>query len=249
MPTSPRPAYGDSLAAAQRLAAAVDALIADAVGGDARRRPRRAGSTARVPYQQTEVYRFGNADRRRLGGQGERLAARRGPDRLCRRELRRRHRREPLRGAERHRQPDASRSSGGEIDATDDHAGAARGHAAGGRRDRGERRHRLSRHRVPALGPGPQRHRARRRQPALDRLRRGRRLHRRQLRPPRRPTSKAATDLLVSDLEWMVGQWAEGGDGAQGGDRRTPTPASSRSSPAWAASPTASRPASACSSA
>jgi len=44
-------------------------------------------------------------DRRRLGGPGERLAARRGPDRLCRRQLRRRVRREPPVHRQRDRQP------------------------------------------------------------------------------------------------------------------------------------------------
>ena len=52
-------AYADSLATAQELQAAVEALIADpseATLADARS----AWKAARVPYQQTEVYRFGN---------------------------------------------------------------------------------------------------------------------------------------------------------------------------------------------
>nr|WP_233501182.1 imelysin family protein [Thalassococcus profundi] len=52
-------AYADSLATAQELQAAVEALIADpseATLTDARA----AWKAARVPYQQTEVYRFGN---------------------------------------------------------------------------------------------------------------------------------------------------------------------------------------------
>ena len=53
-------AYGDSLAAAERLSAAVDALIAEpsAAALDA---AKARWIEARVPYQQTEVFRFGNA--------------------------------------------------------------------------------------------------------------------------------------------------------------------------------------------
>ncbi|WP_050604712.1 imelysin family protein [Ruegeria sp. 6PALISEP08] len=52
--------FEDSLIAAQRLQAAVDALIADP--SDATLTAARAAwIAARVPYQQTEVYRFGNA--------------------------------------------------------------------------------------------------------------------------------------------------------------------------------------------
>ena len=40
---------------------------------------------------------------------------------------------------------------------------------------------------------------------------------------------KAATDLLISDLEWIVAQWGEGGEARRGGDRATRTQASSRS--------------------
>ena len=51
--------YGDSLAAAERLWAAVDALIA-APSAEAMQAARAAWLAARVPYQQTEVFRFGN---------------------------------------------------------------------------------------------------------------------------------------------------------------------------------------------
>ncbi len=78
-------AYEDSLTASPRTCDdAIDALVAEpdrAQPGRAREAWRRP----RVPYQQTEAFRFGNPHRRRLGGQGQRLAARRGPDRLCRR--------------------------------------------------------------------------------------------------------------------------------------------------------------------
>ncbi|MEL7256731.1 MAG: imelysin family protein [Pseudomonadota bacterium] len=52
--------YEDSLVTAQRLQTAVDALIADP-SAEALQTAKNAWLAARVPYQQTEVYRFGNA--------------------------------------------------------------------------------------------------------------------------------------------------------------------------------------------
>ncbi|MEM1360295.1 MAG: imelysin family protein [Pseudomonadota bacterium] len=52
--------YADSLAAAEKLQAAVDALIASP-SAEALQAAKEAWLAARVPYQQTEVYRFGNA--------------------------------------------------------------------------------------------------------------------------------------------------------------------------------------------
>jgi len=52
--------YGDSLITAQRLQAAVNTLIADP-SADTLTAARAAWLAARVPYQQTEVFRFGNA--------------------------------------------------------------------------------------------------------------------------------------------------------------------------------------------
>jgi putative iron-regulated protein len=52
--------YSDSLASAERLKAAVDALVATP-SAEALERAKAAWIAARVPYQQTEVYRFGNA--------------------------------------------------------------------------------------------------------------------------------------------------------------------------------------------
>ncbi|WP_316858491.1 imelysin family protein [uncultured Cohaesibacter sp.] len=52
--------YSDSLITARALQGAVDALIADP-SAKALEAARKAWLTARVPYQQTEVYRFGNA--------------------------------------------------------------------------------------------------------------------------------------------------------------------------------------------
>ncbi len=52
--------YADSLVTAQRLQAAVDALIAEP-SAEALQAAKDAWLAARVPYQQTEVFRFGNA--------------------------------------------------------------------------------------------------------------------------------------------------------------------------------------------
>ena len=52
-------AYGDSAATAKRLQLAVDALIADP-SPEALEAAKAAWKEARVPYQQTEVFRFGN---------------------------------------------------------------------------------------------------------------------------------------------------------------------------------------------
>ncbi|MCV6597003.1 MAG: peptidase [Mangrovicoccus sp.] len=52
--------YGDSLATAQTLQTAVEALIAEP-SAEALQAAKTAWLAARVPYQQTEVYRFGNA--------------------------------------------------------------------------------------------------------------------------------------------------------------------------------------------
>jgi putative iron-regulated protein len=52
--------YGDSLITAQSLQTAVNALVADP-SPENLTAARQAWLEARVPYQQTEVYRFGNA--------------------------------------------------------------------------------------------------------------------------------------------------------------------------------------------
>ena len=201
--------YGDSLATAERLGAAVDALIAEP-SAEALQAAKAAWLAARVPYQQTEAFRFGNAIVDEWEGKVNAWPLDEGLIDYV----------DPAYGGATDENPYAVLNvianpkftlSGGEVDATEITPDAAREHAAGGRRDRGQRRDRLPCDRVPALGPGPERHRAGRRQPALDRLRRGGGLHRRQLRPAR-GYLKAATDLLVSDLEWIVAQWGEGGE-------------------------------------
>ena len=52
--------YGDSLATAKALKVAVDALVAEP-SAEKLEAARKAWLAARVPYQQTEVFRFGNA--------------------------------------------------------------------------------------------------------------------------------------------------------------------------------------------
>ena len=52
--------YADSLITAERLQAAVDALLA-APSAEALEAAKTAWLAARVPYQQSEVFRFGNA--------------------------------------------------------------------------------------------------------------------------------------------------------------------------------------------
>ena len=214
-----------------------------AVGSDAGRCPRGLEGGAH-PLSADGGLPLRQRHRRRLGGPGERLAARRGADRLCRRRLRHRVRREHALRRQRHRQP-AIEIDGAEGGRHDDHAGAPVRHAAGGRRHRGQRRDRLSRDRVPALGPGPQRHRAGAgNRPATDfdvANCTGGNCDR------RAAYLAAASDLLVADLA------GDGRPTGRTGRRRrarrcskaTPRPASRPSSPAWARCPMASSPASA----
>jgi putative iron-regulated protein len=116
--------YEDSLATAMGLDAAVDALIAKPSAATLQA-ARAAWVAARAPYQQTEGLPLRQPDRRRLGGPGERLAARRGADRLCRRRL---WRPSPTTNAlyvvnviaNRRSRP----SAGQAVDATDHHPGA-----------------------------------------------------------------------------------------------------------------------------
>ena len=75
--------YEDATTRAKALKGAIEGLIAapsDSTLGVARS----AWKAARVPYMQTEAFRFGNKIVDEWEGQRERLAARRGPDRLCR---------------------------------------------------------------------------------------------------------------------------------------------------------------------
>ena len=178
-----KPAMRTRLDTARTLKLAVDALLAKPTEDNLRCRPRRLDRRAH-PLHADRGLPLRQLDRRRLGGQGELLAARRGADRLCRRR--------PMAPSP----PRTSSIVANVIANTDahhrrqearhreDHQGASRRQAARGRRRRGQCRDRLSRHRVPALGPGPERHRSRQRQSPRHRLRH-QEMHQRQLRAPR----------------------------------------------------------------
>ena len=216
-------AYGDSLTTAQALQAAVDTLIANP-SPEALEAAKAAWLEARVPYQQTEAFRFGNAivddwegkvnawpldeglidyvDRLEYGGATDENAVRR---------------------AQRHRQSESSPSRARRSMRPRSRPSFCRKHPARGRRGRGERGHRLSCYRIPALGAGPERHRSRRRCNGLYSDYRGRRDDCTGGNCDRRGAYlTAAVDLLVSDLEWMVGAMGRGRPGprdAAGGPR------------------------------
>ena len=144
---------------------------------------RAAWVAARIPYMQTEAFRFGNTIVDDWEGKVNSWPLDEGLIDYVVRLLRHRFARERALRRQRHRQhlADHRRQEARHLE---DHQGAARRHAAGGWRRRGQCRHRLSRHRVSALGPGPERHRPGQRQSPGERLRH-QELHRRQLRPPR----------------------------------------------------------------
>ena len=96
--------YEDSLTTAKALDQAVDALIAKPSAGHAERRARRLEGGAH-PLPADRGLPLRQRDRRRLGRPREFLAARRRPDRLCRRQLRHRIGRERALHRQCHRQP------------------------------------------------------------------------------------------------------------------------------------------------
>ncbi len=118
-------------------------------------------------------------------------------------------RRKPALHRQRHRQPASSRSAARRSTPARSPRSCLPV-AAGGRRRRGQCRDRLSRHRIPALGPGPERHRPRRRQPALHRLRRGEACTGGNC-DRRADYLSVVTGLLVDDLEDMAAQWQPDG--------------------------------------
>ena len=193
--------YADSLATAKVLQAAVDALIASP-SAETLQAAKTAWVAARVPYQQTEVYRFGNAIVDDWEGKvnawplDEGLidyvdASYGGPS-------------DENEFAVLNVVANPSFTlSGATVDASAITPALLEEtlHEADG--DRGQCRHRLSRHRVSAVGPGPERPRPGRRQPPLDRLRLGRGLHRRQLRPARRlPEGRHRSDWCPTWNGW-----------------------------------------------
>ena len=156
-------------------------LSCQADRGQSPRRSRRMDRRAHPLYADRGVP-LRQLDRRRLGGPRELLAARRGPDRLRRVVLRHRVRRERALHRQRHRQQVADHRRQ-ETRHLQDHQGASRRQAARGRWHRGQRGDRLSRRRVPAVGPGSERHRPGQRQSPGHRLRH-QEMHQRQLRAP-----------------------------------------------------------------
>ena len=217
---------------------------------------------AREPYQQTEVIPLpGRTDRRaarrRHDGRGRRrprgphqlVAARRGSDRLRRSRRRRRFgSREPGQRLRRKRQRHRRRAA-----LPEPHARGARG-SERARRRRAQRRDRVPRDRVPALGPGPERRRhVGNRRPRRDAGASA--FHR---LSPRRPRAARTATAAPRPVPGRRHRAAGPGPGARrrglepataaSTTRRSPAAARSRSrrsSRAWVASPSASSPASA----
>ena len=162
--------YTDSLAEARKLKTAIDTLIKTPTEANLLA-ARKAWVAARVPYMQTEAFRFGN----KIVDDWEPRVNSWPLD-------------EGLIDYVSHEYVDQSPANdlyvanvianpsikiGGEpVDTSKITKELLVRQAAGGGRRREQRRDRLSRHRVPAVGSGSQRHRPRRRQSPGDRLRR-----------------------------------------------------------------------------
>ena len=220
--------YEDALATAKDLQAAVDAFLA-APTEETLAAAQDGWKAARVPYQQTEGYRFGNAIVDDWEGKVNAWPLDEGLIDYVDTELYGEESEEnPLYTANVIANPEL-RIGPDVIDATTITPELLAGSLQEAQGVEIERRHRLPRDRVPALGPGPERHRGRVRASApatdydaanctngnCDR---------------RAAYLKAATDLLVADLEEMVANWQDGGAGAQGprgeGRRRRRSPPS-----------------------
>ena len=127
---------------------------------------REAWKASRIPYQQTEVYRFGNAIVDDWEGQVNSWPLDEGLIDYVAKSYGTESDANALYAAN----VIANKSieiNGKQGRRHEHHAGIPVRHAAGSRRHRGQRRHRLSRHRIPALGPGSARHRPGRRRTAL----------------------------------------------------------------------------------
>ncbi len=174
--------YSDSLAKAKELQTAVDAFLA-APTEDNLKAARTAWKAARVPYQQSEGYRFGNSIVDDWEGRVNAWPLDEG---LI----------DYVDGTSYGTSDENPAYSANVIANTKIQVGKDAIDATTINKDlikslqevggvEFERRDRLSRDRIPALGPGPQRHRAGRGRPQGDRFRH-QGLHQRQLRPPRR---------------------------------------------------------------
>ena len=241
-PTLPRPAMPTLSPRRRTLQLAVNQLLANPTDQNMLA-ARAAWIAARIPYMQTEAYRFGNTIVDDWEGKVNSWPLDEG---LI----------DYVVGSYGTDSPEnelyaadvianTSLTIGGKkLEHVEDHQGAARRQAAGGWRRRGQCRHRLSRRRVSALGPGPERHRARQRQSPGERLQH-QEMHRRPLRPPRAisPRRHRPAGRRPCLDGGAMGRRRRGAQDHRG--RHRPRPASPRSSPGSAACPMASLPASA----
>ena len=152
--------YEDALTTAKVLQVAVDAFLADPTDATLQA-AKDAWKAARVPYQQTEGYRFGNAIVDDWEGKVNAWPLDEGLIDYVDADLYGEESEEnPLYTANVIANPKLrDRRRRGRRD--EHHAGASVRQPAGGAGRRGERRDRLSRDRVSALGPGSARHRMR----------------------------------------------------------------------------------------
>ena len=199
--------YTDSLDTANTLKLAVDAFLAKPTE-DNLRAARAAWIAARIPYMQTEAFRFGNAIVDDWEGRVnswpldegliDYVASSYGTE-FAENEL-------YVANVIAH----TSLTIGGKTLDTSKITKELLGRqAAGGGRCRGQCRHRLSRRRIPAVGPGSERHRPGQRRASGERLRHQACTNGNCDR--RAQYLSAATGLLVDDLAWMAAQWAPGG--------------------------------------
>ena len=210
-PTSREAGYEDSLATARRLGEAVDALIATP-SAEALQAARAAWLAARVPYQQTEAFRFGNVIVDEWEGKVNAWPLDEGLIDYVDASYGGATDENPYADAQRHRQPELH-ASAGEVDAAEITPALLERHAAGGRRDRGN------------VATGYH---------AVEFLLWGQDLNGTEAGAGNRPWTdyaegdactdgncdrraaylKAATDLLISDLEWMAGSGPRAARGA-----------------------------------
>ena len=203
---------------------------------------RNAWKTARVPYLQTEGLRFGNAIVDEWEPKVNAWPLDEGLIDYVDDVLRHDVGRESALHAERHRQPpDPHRRAPGQR-VRHQRESAARDSDGAGRRS--QCRDRLSRDRIPAVGPGSARHRTGRRRTSGDRLQHDR-VHARQLRPPRGLSANgdrsSGRRSRRDDGRLGAGRQGAHGAGGQGHERRSCDDPHRHS----AACPTASWPASA----
>ncbi len=181
--------YTDSLDGARKLKAAIDTLIKTPTQENLVA-ARKAWLDARVPYMQTEAFRFGNKIVDDWEGRVNSWPLDEGLIDYVSQEYVDQSPANDLYVANVIANP-SIKIAGEPVDTSKITKELLSRQAAGGGRRREQRRDRLSRHRVPAVGSGPQRHRSRRRQSPGDRLRREE-LHRRHIASAARSISKSS---------------------------------------------------------